>query len=67
MARDVSFSNFQKPKAFPKDKKEPCECRKREPVILDGLINQGHSVFISHPVPLFLIKMVVSSKFPDFV
>ena len=67
MARDVSFSNFQKPKAFPKDEKEPCKSRKREPVILDGLVNQSHSVFISHPVPLFLIKMVVFSKFPDFL
>jgi hypothetical protein len=32
--------------------------------IPDGVINQGHLVNISHPVLLFLIKMVLSSKFP---
>ena len=65
MACNISLSNFQEPIAFPKDKKEPCESRKVEPMILDRLINQSHSVVISHPVPLFLIIVVVSSKFPD--
>ena len=65
MTRNVSLSNFQEPIAFPKNKKEPSESRKVEPVFLDGVVNQSHSVFISHPVPLFLIEVVLSSKFPD--
>jgi hypothetical protein len=66
MARDVPFSNFQEPIAFPKDKEEPRENRQVESVTLDGLVNQGHSVFISHPVALLLIKMVVLSEVPKF-
>jgi len=66
MACNISFSNFQEPIAFPKDKEEPCESRQVEPLILDGLVNQSHSVFISYPVSLVLIKMVVLSEFSKF-
>jgi len=66
MACEVPFPDFQEPVAFPKNKEEPSENRELEPSILGGLVNQSHSVLISHPVPLFLIKVVVLSKSPNF-
>jgi hypothetical protein len=66
MACDVPFPDLQKPVAFPKNKEEPSESREIEPSILGGLVNQRDPVFISHPVSLFLIKVVVLPKSPNF-
>jgi hypothetical protein len=52
--------------AFPHDKQEPPKKHKHGPTILTDLIDHDHPINVSHPSSPFLVKMVMSSKFPDF-